>query len=122
MSMQIKLLALSALAGLAACSSEPVRIVRDPALADAETFEVRGAESPPWRTPVTFGNFSTEQMDIETRYTSARETTLWGWTNDLFQVREGVRVSTVPLRVRRRGRREVADRVPCEHADHDLRE
>lgn len=89
MSMQIKLLALSALAGLAACSSEPVRIVRDPALADAETFEVRGVESPPWRMPVTFGGFSTEQMDIETRYTSTRETTLWGWTNDLFQVREG---------------------------------
>ena len=87
--MQIKLLALSALAGLAACSSEPVRIVRDPALADAETFDVRGVESRAWSTPVTFGNFSTEQTDVGTRYTSTRETTLWGWTSDLFQVREG---------------------------------
>jgi hypothetical protein len=89
MSMHIKLLSLSVLAGLAACSSEPVRIVRDPALADAETFEVRGVESRSWSTPVTFGNFSTEQMDVGTRQTSTRETTLWGWTSDLFQVREG---------------------------------
>jgi hypothetical protein len=55
MSMHIKLLSLSVLAGLAACSSEPVRIVRDPALADAETFEVRGVESRSCRIPGVLG-------------------------------------------------------------------
>jgi hypothetical protein len=88
-SMQIRLFALSVLAGLGACSSEPVRIVRDPALADAETFEVRGVESRSSHTPVTFGNFSTEQMDVGTTQTSTREATLWGWTSDMFQVLEG---------------------------------
>jgi hypothetical protein len=89
MSMHIKLLALSLLAGLTACSSEPVRIVRDPALADAETFEVRGVESRSGRTPVTFGNFSTEQMQVGITQRNTREIGLWGWTSELFQMSEG---------------------------------
>ena len=87
--MHIKLLSLSLLAGLTACSSEPVRIVRDPALADAETFEVRGVESRSGRTPVTFGNFSTEQMQVGITQTNTREIGLWGWTSELFQMSEG---------------------------------
>lgn len=90
MSMHVRLLALTATAALSACSSEPVRIVVDPALADAETFEVSGADSRWWRTPVTFGAFSTRQMRVGMTHTRTQEQSFWGWTSEQFRVSEGV--------------------------------
>ena len=69
-------LATLAVVALSACSlGPPPKLVLDPALADADVYEVDGLRNRYWGKPLTFGPFHTEK-------TRVGET--WNWSVGLF--------------------------------------